>query len=78
MIFTSTRVVKMERIFTNIHGFLWFLLTNSMEKKDPSLGGGRSDFKMAGEATNFGPLLKLLGQHIDLDAPTRGNGGLVT
>ena len=53
MIFTSTRVVKMERIFTNIHGYLWFLLTNSMEKKDPSLGGGRSDFKIPAEAPDM-------------------------
>ena len=49
------RVVKMERTFTNLLGYLWFLLPNLMEKKDPeliwlknpSLDGGRSDFKMA-------------------------------
>ena len=53
MIFSSTRVVKMERIFTNLHGYLWFLLPNLMEKKNPYLGGGRSDFKMAGEAPDM-------------------------
>ena len=49
MIFTSTRVVKMQRIFTNLHGYFWFLLPHLMEKRDPSLVGGESHFKMAGE-----------------------------
>ena len=55
------RVVKMERIFTNLHGYLWFLLPNLMEKKNPwlvlpkkvSLDGGRSHFKMAAEAPDM-------------------------
>ena len=49
MIFTFIRVVKMQRIFTNLHEYLWFFMPNLKKKKDPSLGGRRRDFKMAGE-----------------------------
>ena len=55
------RVVKIERIFTKLHWYLWFLLPNLMEKKDPwlvspkkvSLDGGRDHFKMATEAPDM-------------------------
>ena len=34
------------------------------------------DFKMAGRKANLAPMWKLLGEHIDLDPPTKMDGGV--